>query len=261
MIAPLVAIQIENDGSGFWSDLRGEAVRIGLLLLIAMKTRPHEILVVRAVADAGNENFPDAAGAQPHRMAAAVPVVEVADDADHFGVRRPHREANAGDSVARSKMRAEGPVALEVRTFAVQVQIEIGQQRRKAVRVVNFLLLPIPKLEAQAVAAGILIERDGEETLRIDLLQQHWPIVNDRGRLVSLRLESADLPAFFDAMRTKHTKRIAMIARDNGFHFVGSHRRYYCRDGRCDDESRAARASRRQHRTGCVDRNRPNADS
>jgi hypothetical protein len=30
-------------------------------------------------------------------------------------------------------------------------------------------------------------------------------------------------------MRAEHAKWIAVVAADNGFHFVRSHRRYYCR--------------------------------
>ena len=53
-------------------------------------------LVALAVRQIGHENLPDAGGReQPHRVDAAVPAVEVADDADAIGVGRPHGEVHA----------------------------------------------------------------------------------------------------------------------------------------------------------------------
>ena len=90
-------------------------------------------LVVRALADAGDEQFPHAAGdVLAHRVAAAIPDVEVADDADALGVRRPDGEVHAGDAVDRAQVRAEPLVAPPMRAFAEQVQVVVGQQRGKA---------------------------------------------------------------------------------------------------------------------------------
>ena len=51
--------------------------------------------VVRAFADAGQENLPDAAAEQlAHRIAAAVPAVEIADHADALRIRRPDVESS-----------------------------------------------------------------------------------------------------------------------------------------------------------------------
>ncbi len=64
-------------------------------------------------------------------MAALVPIVEVTNYADHFGIRRPHREANAVDPGTLYDVRAHGAVALILRSLAVDVQIEIGDQGGK----------------------------------------------------------------------------------------------------------------------------------
>ena len=59
-------------------------------------------------ADPRNEEFPDTGSvAKPHRMAALVPGVEVADDRDAPRVRRPDGEANALDIVELHRQGAE----------------------------------------------------------------------------------------------------------------------------------------------------------
>ena len=65
-------------------------------------------LVFLAVRQVGNEQFPDARRhEQPHRMDAAVPAVEIADEADAIGVGRPHREVHAGGRADDDAVRAE----------------------------------------------------------------------------------------------------------------------------------------------------------
>ena len=71
----------------------------------------------------------------PHRVAAAVPVVEVADDADPQRVRRPDGEVDAAKAFVR---RGGGPEPLEVpvvRPLAEQVEVEVGQHRAERVGV------------------------------------------------------------------------------------------------------------------------------
>ena len=68
------------------------------------------VLVDRALADAGDEDLPDAGvDALAHRVAAAVPGVEVADDRDAPRVRRPDGEVHARARLrARSHARRAG---------------------------------------------------------------------------------------------------------------------------------------------------------
>ena len=70
-----------------------------------------------------------------------IPGVEIADDADALGIRRPDGEVHTFDAVDRARMGAELVVALPVLAFAEQVQIVIGQQRRESVGVVHCRLL------------------------------------------------------------------------------------------------------------------------
>ena len=98
--------------------------------------------VDRPFLQAGNEQFPDAAGnVFAHRMAAAVPGVEIADQADAAGVRRPDGEIHPRDAVDRPQLGAQPAVAIPMPPFAQQMQIVAGQQRREGVGIVPGRLL------------------------------------------------------------------------------------------------------------------------
>ncbi len=85
-------------------------------------------LVLRPFVDAGDEELPDAGRAErAHRMQAAVPRVEVADDRDRARVRRPDGERGAGDAVDLAHVRAELLVELLVLSLA---QRGAGRGRR-----------------------------------------------------------------------------------------------------------------------------------
>src|SRR5688572_29852169 len=86
---------------------RRESDRIGPEVEAAIGALDLE-LVAGAGVEAGHEKLPHAAlVAQAHRMAAPVPIVEIADDADPARVRRPHRETEAGHPIKRLTVRAE----------------------------------------------------------------------------------------------------------------------------------------------------------
>ena len=105
--------------------------------------------------DARDEQFPHAArDVLPHRVAAAVPPVEVADDADALGIRRPDGEVHAGHAVDRAQLCAELLVALPVLPFAEQVQIEFAHHRRERVRVVHRVGLAGLVSHAELVGGG-----------------------------------------------------------------------------------------------------------
>ena len=108
-----------------------EGHRVGLLPPLVVGAEDHE-LVVRAGADVGHEQLPDAGDAElPHRVLAAVPAVEVALDADALGVRRPHRERRAGDrrrwARRRAHVRAQHVPELLVAALVDQVQVDLAR--------------------------------------------------------------------------------------------------------------------------------------
>ena len=70
-------------------------------------------------------------------MPAAVPIVEVADDAHAGGVRRPNGEVHAVDAVDLPQLGPKPVVTLPVPAFAQQVAVEVGQQVWKGIRIVH----------------------------------------------------------------------------------------------------------------------------
>ena len=102
--------------------------RIGLLRHAHAARAENVELVARAFADARHEQLPDAGRvAQPHRMAPRVPGVEIADDGDALGIRRPDRKARSAHAVDRRHIGAERFGELEVPPFVEQVQVELAE--------------------------------------------------------------------------------------------------------------------------------------
>ena len=85
----------------------------------------------------------------------AIPIVEIADDADALCVGRPDGEVDAFHAADVAQMGAELGVALPVRAFAEQVQIVLGEQRREGVGIVHCGLLAALVDYADLVFGGV----------------------------------------------------------------------------------------------------------
>ena len=95
VVGPLVEV-VGDDRGRSRGNLRGASQRVGLLEPVAAGTLDLE-LVAHADADVGDENLPDAGGAQrTHGGSHAIPEVELADDAHSAGVGGPHGEGGTG---------------------------------------------------------------------------------------------------------------------------------------------------------------------
>ena len=68
-------------------------------------------------------------------MKAAVPMVEIADDADALRIRRPDGEAGAGHAVNHAQLRAELLVNFPFVALAEQKQIRFAERRQKGKRI------------------------------------------------------------------------------------------------------------------------------
>jgi len=85
------------------------------------------VLVVRSWRNAGNEQLPDSgAVAYAHGMPAAVPGIEIADDGDPTGVRRPDGETHAIDAVDGHTLGAEAAHQFEVPPLVEQMKVEVA---------------------------------------------------------------------------------------------------------------------------------------
>ncbi len=72
-------------------------------------------------------------------MAPSVPLVEVSHDAHTLGVRRPYGKADAFGAGMFQDARAKLFIQPEVGSLSEQVQIKIRQNRRIAIRIVDFV--------------------------------------------------------------------------------------------------------------------------
>ncbi len=73
-------------------------------------------------------------------MRAAVPLIEIADDADALRVGRPDAELHAGDAVDFADVRAELVERAVMRAFGEKMQIEIAEEGREVVGVKPFAI-------------------------------------------------------------------------------------------------------------------------
>ena len=87
-------------------------------------------------------------------MDAAVPVIHVADDADAASGGRPNGEVGSGYACDGMQMSAQFFVGVEMAAFADEVEIEVGEEERKCVRVENFKLLASVGTALNFVTAG-----------------------------------------------------------------------------------------------------------
>ncbi len=159
-VAPLIVRQRPDDRRRLGRHLGEEPARIAVILLVPVRHH-HRVFVVRARRESRQKNLPDAAVAQTHRMARAIPAIVVAGDADHLGIGSPHREANACDAFARDQVRAQRAVAFVVGALAMQVQFERGQQGREAIGIFQFLRVAGVQCDAEAIFAASAL-RDKE---------------------------------------------------------------------------------------------------
>lgn len=87
-------------------------------------------------------------------MDAAVPMIEISDDADALRVGGPDGEVDAGDSGDFAEVRAELFVILEVSAFAEEVEVVVGEERREGEGIVGFGSLVLRVGDAQAIGCG-----------------------------------------------------------------------------------------------------------
>src|SRR5262249_59540458 len=126
------------------SGLEDPGVRIHLVQQMTA-ARPDLELVAGAIREVGYEDLPDAQRDElAHRVHAPVPSVDVADDADPLGVRRPDREAHARATPDLHLAAAELLPCPVARALAQQVQVELAQDLPDLVGAVHVEADPAP---------------------------------------------------------------------------------------------------------------------
>ena len=178
--------------------------------------RSHDIeLVSIARRGAGDEQFPIADAADPHRMASLIPEIEIADHADAPGIGCEHHERHAIDAVERHRMRAELVVEPLMGAFAKQIEIEIGQDGRKAIGIIEINDL-VAEAGPQLVAFRTVRQRAGKQAGLVNARERRgFAVLADRLDIGGLRQERAhDVPVAL-GMQAEIVERVGMSALDD----------------------------------------------
>ena len=138
LVAPSVAAEVVDNPGRSRGLLAEECEGVGLQRHQSAALGEDLVLVEHALREAGHKDLPDPALCpQAHWMAAPVPAVEIADEADAHRVRCPHGEADAGDALHRHRVRAQLLVEAQVPSLGDQVDVHLAQDGREAVGVVD----------------------------------------------------------------------------------------------------------------------------
>ena len=151
VIAPFESIEIEDQGSCLDPVLAIESERITFQNDLA-KTVSHFEFVMGPFCDAWDKDFPDP-GFDPfsHRMASAIPAVEITYDADALGVGTPNGKSCAGVPVDLGQMSAEFFVDIVVVALLEEVHVQLTENRTIGVRIANLEGLSGPGSDLQQV--------------------------------------------------------------------------------------------------------------
>ena len=193
--------------------LGGERHRIG-----PVGHRPvdavHPELVEAIGREAGPEQFPDPGGSEhPHRGVGAVPAVELTDQADALGIRRPHRERHPVDHAVGG---GEGPRVCAqdlpqpfVAALVEQVQVHLAQGGQKPVAVGGDVRgARIADLQAVVDEVGEG-QRDGEQA-GADMLHRMALSADKSSHRLGVRAQGPDdglIPVF---VRAEDRMRVVM---------------------------------------------------
>jgi len=181
---------------------------------------------VRALLDAGQEQFPDTAADHfTHGIDPAIPTVEIADHADSFCVRRPYREINAGSIADGARMRAELFINLPVLSFSEEVQIDFAHDRPVLIGIAGQVMRSVPGSDSQMVwkIPCCVSDSRAEKTVLLNFLRCDrllGMLINYDLDLARIGTKNTDFQVVSNPMRTQHSKGIGMRAADKAAHFI-----------------------------------------
>ncbi len=231
-VVPGEMIHPADDGGGLGPHFGGEAVRVHLQRQADAFAVFDLVFVTHPFPHARDEDFPDTGLLpQPHRMAATIPVVAIADHRDPAGVRRPDSESHAVHPAQAERMGAQFIEGAQVIAADQQANIAVSQDGQKTVGIVNFPALPA-FAEAQTVSKTLRItaQHTRKQTVPVNLFQGGYRLGGADGNdchRISLRLKGAHHQTAVRSVRmhSKYGKRVAVVARHDCFnHFF--RRRY-----------------------------------
>ncbi len=159
-----------------------------------------------------NEQFPITKSAHAHRMASRIPVVEITDDADPLRIGRQHDKGHARYAFQLERMRAELVVKPLMGPLAEQVEVIVGENRRKAIGVVE-IDDGLPEARAQLIGFRTVRKNAGKQAVFVDARERGGLAMRVDG-VYSLRFgqEGAHDGAAVLGVRAEIVKRIGMAA-------------------------------------------------
>ena len=155
-------------------------------------------------------------------MAATVPAVEIANNADAARIRRPDREDDPRDAVNSLRMRPKQPMDLEMISFLKQIQLGFSRQQRELIGILK-LDLRFADGSSQPIVEtfSAIVERTGEEARGVELWQlaDHTAVMGiDNPHPARPGYERTHHQGTLCAqcpMHAQHGERVAMFAADN----------------------------------------------
>ena len=219
-VVPGIVVDHGNDGRRIRAQLEGKPVGIGLETQMSTVPRLDLELVALTFAEPGDEQLPDPRyPAHAHHVAAPVPAIEVADDADPLRVRSPYAEVHPRNAIDFAHVRPELLVFLVVRALADEVEIEVGQPRRERVGIAALLHFPRRVGKAQAIFELVAGPRhtNCEQTSGMNTLHRDGPIAGQHHiDVIGVRQVGTYRNATIAAgVWTQHLKRIPVPGFDD----------------------------------------------
>ena len=188
--------------------------------MLALRANHVEFIMI-AGGGVWHEQLPISDAAHPHRMPPRIPEIEIADDADPLGIGGQHHKRYAGHAIEHHRMRAKLVVDPLMGAFAQQIQIEVGQNRRKAIGIVEIDHL-VAEAGAQLVTLGAVGQGTCEQSRVVDACQRSgFAVLTDRIDLGRLGQEGAYHGLATLGMQAKIVKRIGMAAFHNRIGLCG----------------------------------------
>ncbi|CQX05714.1 Uncharacterised protein [Salmonella enterica subsp. enterica serovar Typhi] len=109
--------QSANHRRRFRTHLRLKSIGIGFNAQITVRIKQLEFIQL-SIMRAGDKQLPNTAlFAQTHRVATPIPIVELPDNRNATGIRRPDGETGAGDAIHRIGVRAQRFIRTQVGAF------------------------------------------------------------------------------------------------------------------------------------------------
>jgi hypothetical protein len=87
-------------------------------------------------------------------MTAAIPLVEVAYDTHSYGVRSPDDKMDSGDTLNAPNMGAYGLIGFEEGSLCEEMQLIVGEERRKCIGIMAFRNLSCMIGDAETIGSG-----------------------------------------------------------------------------------------------------------